>query len=307
MMRNELTTQLISAKTLPWIFGLLLIILLAATIEGIVLTFYSKKSYDWRAYAATAVDMIIRRLIDASGISIAAPILFFAYTHRINTIELSTPFAFVLLFIGQEFFYYWYHRTSHAVRWFWATHSVHHSPNELNLAAAMRLGWTGKLTGTSLFFTPLVWLGFAPATVIAVVAINLLYQFWIHAPWIPTLGPLEWVLNTPAHHSVHHASNPEYLDCNYGGVLIIFDRLFGTFRQEQAGIQIRYGLTERLYSYNPIKIALHEWSKLVRDLWSAKTWLMRIKILFGPPGTVDKEYGSTTNTIHSIKPGTSTS
>lgn len=306
-MRNELTTQLISAKTLPWIFGLLLIILLAATIEGIVLTFYSKKSYDWRAYAATAVDMIIRRLIDASGISIAAPILFFAFTHRINTVELSTPFAFVLLFIGQEFFYYWYHRTSHTVRWFWATHSVHHSPNELNLAAAMRLGWTGKLTGTSLFFTPLVWLGFAPTTVLAVVAINLLYQFWIHAPWIPTLGPLEWVLNTPAHHSVHHASNPEYLDCNYGGVLIIFDRLFGTFRQEQAGIQIRYGLTERLYSYNPIKIALHEWSKLVRDLWSAKTWLMRIKILFGPPGTVDKEYGSSTNTIHSIKPGTSTS
>ena len=307
MMRNELTTQLISAKTLPWIFGLLLIILLAATIEGIVLTFYSKKSYDWRAYAATAVDMIIRRLIDASGISIAAPILFFAYTHRINTIELSTPFAFVLLFIGQEFFYYWYHRTSHTVRWFWATHSVHHSPNELNLAAAMRLGWTGKLTGTSLFFTPLVWLGFAPTTVLAVVAINLLYQFWIHAPWIPTLGPLEWILNTPAHHSVHHASNPEYLDCNYGGVLIIFDRLFGTFRQEQAGIQIRYGLTERLYSYNPIKIALHEWYKLVRDLWSAKTWLMRIKILFGRPGTIDKEYGSSTNTINSIKPGTSTS
>lgn len=307
MMRNELTTQLINAKTLPWIFGLLLIILLAATIEGIELTFYSKKSYDWRAYAATAADMIIRRLIDASGISIAAPILFFAYTHRINTIELSTPFAFVLLFIGQEFFYYWYHRTSHTVRWFWATHSVHHSPNELNLAAAMRLGWTGKLTGTSLFFTPLVWLGFAPTTVLAVVAINLLYQFWIHAPWIPTLGPFEWILNTPAHHSVHHASNPEYLDCNYGGVLIIFDRLFGTFRQEQAGIQIRYGLTERLYSYNPIKIALHEWSKLVRDLWSAKTWLMRIKILFGAPGTVDKEYGSSTNTIHSIKPGTSTS
>ncbi|MDY7540374.1 sterol desaturase family protein [Undibacterium sp. 5I1] len=286
-MRNELTTQLISAKTLPWIFGLLLIILLAATIEGIVLTFYSKKSYDWRAYAATAADMIIRQLIDASGISIAAPILFFAYTHRINTIELSTPFAFFLLFIGQEFFYYWYHRTSHTVRWFWATHSVHHSPNELNLAAAMRLGWTGKLTGTSLFFTPLVWLGFAPTTVLAVVAINLLYQFWIHAAWIPTLGPLEWVLNTPAHHSVHHASNPEYLDCNYGGVLVIFDRLFCTFRQEQAGIQIRYGLTERLYSYNPIKIALYEWSKLVRDLWSAKTWLMRIKILFGPPGTVD--------------------
>ena len=178
---------------------------------------------------------------------------------------------------------------------------------ELNLAAAMRLGWTGKLTGTSLFFTPLVWLGFAPTTVLAVVAINLLYQFWIHAPWIPTLGPFEWILNTPAHHSVHHASNLEYLDCNYGGVLIIFDRLFGTFRQEQAGIQIRYGLTERLYSYNPIKIALHEWGKLGRDLWSAKTWLMRIKIVFGPPGTIDKEYGNSANTIRAIKTGTSTS
>jgi sterol desaturase/sphingolipid hydroxylase (fatty acid hydroxylase superfamily) len=170
------------------------------------------------------------------------------------------------------------------VRWFWATHAVHHSPNELTLAAALRLGWTGKLTGTAFFFTPLVWLGFPPSAVLASVALNLLYQFWLHAPWMPRLGPLEWVLNTPTHHKVHHASNTEYLDCNFGGVLIVFDRLFGTFVDERPGVRIRYGLTTPLHTYNPFRIAFHEWLNLGRDLQTARTWRAGIQTLLGPPG-----------------------
>jgi sterol desaturase/sphingolipid hydroxylase (fatty acid hydroxylase superfamily) len=199
-------------------------------------------------------------------------------------INLSTPTAIMVLFFGQEFFYYWYHRAAHRIRWFWATHSVHHSPNELTLASAVRLGWTGKLTGTVVFFTPLVWLGFSPTSVVSVLAANLLYQFWIHATWIPKLGPLEWIFNTPSHHRVHHGSNPEYLDCNYGGVLIIFDRLFGTFVEERKDIAIRYGLTQPLYSYNPLRIAFHEWIHLGGDLWRAKSWRQRLSTLIGPPG-----------------------
>ena len=152
------------------------------------------------------------------------------------------PWSIVLLFVGLEFFYYWYHRTSHTSRWFWAAHSVHHSPNQLNLAAAYRLGWFGKFTGTSLFFTPLVFLGFTPTVVLSALFLNLLYQFWLHADWIPRLGWLEYVFNTPSSHRVHHARNPEYLDANYGGVLIVFDRLFGTYIAERDDVRCDYGL-----------------------------------------------------------------
>jgi sterol desaturase/sphingolipid hydroxylase (fatty acid hydroxylase superfamily) len=269
-----------------WLTGLLVFVLAAATLEGLVQSFVRRRAYDWRAYGASLADAVGRRAVDALGLSIAAPVLAWAHANRVDTISLSTPAAFALLFVGQEFCYYWYHRAAHRVRWFWATHAVHHSPNELTLAAALRLGWTGKLTGTALFFAPLVWLGFPPLAVVATLAANLLYQFWLHAPWMPRLGPLEWVLNTPTHHKVHHASNLEYLDRNYGGVLIVFDRMFGTFAQERDGVQLRYGLTTPLLTHNPLRIAFHEWANLGRDLRQAKGWRAKISTLFGPPGAL---------------------
>lgn len=269
---------------LPWLGVLLLLVLACATAEGLVQTFVRRQPYDWRAYAASLADAAGRRVVEALGLSIALPVLSFAHAHRLQTLELSTPVAVALLFIGQEFCYYFYHRAAHRVRWFWATHAVHHSPNELTLAAALRLGWTGKLTGTTLFFAPLVWLGFSPVAVAATLAANLLYQFWLHAPWMPRLGPLEWVFNTPTHHKVHHASNPEYLDCNYGGVLIVFDRLFGTFVDLRDDVPPRYGLTTPLRSHNPVRIALHEWVNLGRDLRAARGWRARLALVLGPPG-----------------------
>ncbi|MDB5851564.1 MAG: putative fatty acid hydroxylase, partial [Rhodoferax sp.] len=242
-MSAETLRQGLPTALLPWLAGLLLLVIAAATAEGLVQTWLRRQPYDWRAYAASIADAIGRRAVDALGLSVAAPVLAWAFEHRLQTIAIATPLAWALLFLGQEFFYYGYHRAAHRVRWFWATHAVHHSPNELTLAAALRLGWTGKLTGTGLFFAPLVWLGFPPLAVFGTLAVNLLYQFWLHAPWIPRLGALEWVLNTPTHHKVHHASNHEYLDCNYGGVLIVFDRLFGTFVDLREDVPIRYGLT----------------------------------------------------------------
>lgn len=279
-----MTASGLAAEFRPWLLALAGLVVAAAALEGIVRHFVLRAGYDWRAFAASLADAVGRRLVDALGVSMALPVLTWAHAHRLGDIVLATPAAFAVLFLGQELCYYAYHRAAHRVAWFWATHSVHHSPNELNLAAALRLGWTGKLTGTALFFAPLVWMGLPVQAVLAALTANLLYQFWLHAPWMPRLGPLEWVLNTPRHHGVHHASNPEYLDCNYGGVLIIFDRLFGTFVDQRADLPIRYGLTEPLYSYNPLRIATQGWVRLWNQLLQARGWRARIAAVLGPPG-----------------------
>jgi len=268
----------------PWLLAALLVVVGAAVVEGVVRSLLDARGYDWRAFGVTVVDVLGRRAVDALGLSLAAPMLLWVHAHRLATIPLDGALAIAGLFVGVEFCYYWHHRASHRVRWFWATHCVHHSPNELTLAAALRLGWTGQLSGAALFFAPLVWLGFAPLAVLAAVALNLLYQFWLHATWIPKLGLLEWLLNTPSHHRVHHASNDAYLDCNYGGVVIVFDRLFGSFVAERVDLPPRYGLTAPLRSHNPLRIELHEWAALARDAFSARGWRERLHALLGPPG-----------------------
>ena len=201
-----------------------------------------------------------------------------------------------MLVIGQDFCYYWFHRASHRIRWFWASHSVHHSSNELNLGASYRFGWTGRLTGAAIFYVPMIWLGFAPGPVFIAGGFGLLYQFWVHAAWIPKLGWLEYVLNTPSHHRVHHAANPEYLDRNYGGIFIVFDRLFGTFVSERDDVPCRYGLVTPLRSNNPVIIAFHEWAALGRDLWRARSWRERLMCVIGPPGPRSDGAGSETPT-----------
>jgi sterol desaturase/sphingolipid hydroxylase (fatty acid hydroxylase superfamily) len=282
-MNNSLRHS-VDPEWLPWISAALLLVLLAATLEGVVMSWWQPGSYDWRAYFSSMGDAVLRRVVDAAGLSLAAPLLWWVWQHRITTQSLDGAASFLLLFVGMELVYYGYHRAAHRVRWFWATHTVHHSPNQLTLATAVRLGFTGKLTGTALFFTPMVWLGFSPVAVLAALALNLLYQFWIHATWIPRLwAPIEWLFNTPSHHRVHHASNPEYLDCNYGGVLIVFDRLFGSFEAERADLPPRYGLTTPLHIYNPLHIALHGWLNLWLDLVAVRGWRARVQVLCGPP------------------------
>jgi sterol desaturase/sphingolipid hydroxylase (fatty acid hydroxylase superfamily) len=260
------------------------VVLGAALVEALVLA--RRGRYDLRALGATLGVLAGRRAVDALGLSLAAPLLGWVHAHRLASIPLDGVGAVLALVVGQEFCYYWHHRAAHRVRWWWATHCVHHSPNELTLASALRLGWTGKLGGAAIFFAPLVWIGFSPQAVLGAVALNLLYQFWLHATWIPSLGPLEWVFNTPSHHRVHHARNPEYLDCNYGGVLIVFDRLFGTHVAERADRPPQYGLVEPLHSYNPLRIALHGWLGLGRDLRAARRPAELFATLFGPPDRI---------------------
>jgi sterol desaturase/sphingolipid hydroxylase (fatty acid hydroxylase superfamily) len=259
-----------------------LLILGAATIEALWL-WRKNGRYDWRAYLASAGDLALRILAGLLPLGLAAGALDLVWRHRLYTMPMHSVAAILLLIVGQDFCYYWMHRADHRVRFMWATHSVHHSPEELNLSAAYRLGWTARLSVAPLFFAPLVLIGFQPMIVAAVLSLNLLYQFWLHATWLPKLGPFEWLLNTPAHHRVHHASNPEYLDANFGGVFILFDRLFGTFRGEQHGIEIRYGLTHPIGSYNPLVIGTREWLAMARDVAGAKSWRAALASVFGPP------------------------
>jgi sterol desaturase/sphingolipid hydroxylase (fatty acid hydroxylase superfamily) len=216
-----------------------------------------------------------------SGLS-AVP-FFVVYRIRLTDIPLDAAWSWLALFIGVEFFYYWFHLASHRVRWLWATHAVHHSATRFNLSAAVRLGWTGQLTGGFVFFLPLAWLGFHPLAIAAMLAIGLLYQFFLHTALPVDLGPLEWVLNTPAHHRVHHACNDRCLDRNYGSVLIVFDRLFGTFAGAPRDEVLRFGLKGRAPSNNPLVIAFGEWTHLAADAWRATGLRQKLKVLFGPP------------------------
>jgi sterol desaturase/sphingolipid hydroxylase (fatty acid hydroxylase superfamily) len=255
-----------------------------ATIEAVILHLRGGRRYDWRAYFASLTDILVREYVVYVWLpfSLAAPLIGLAWQYRLTTVPLNTWAEIAVLFFGQEFCYYWFHRLSHRVRWLWASHAVHHSPNQLNLSAAYRIGWTGRLIGTAAFFVPMIW-GFTPRAVFTTLSLDLLYQFCLHATWIPKLGPVEYVLNTPSHHRVHHAANPEYLDRNFGGVLIVFDRLFGSFAEERADVPCRYGLVEPLHSHNPVRIAFFEWLALGRDLRRARSWSERARALFGPP------------------------
>ena len=255
------------------------------------------EDYDWRAMGVSLADQVGRGVIRLIPITLAAPAFAVAEEHRLFDLELNSVLSLLILFFGQEFLYYWFHRTAHRVRFFWANHSIHHSPTQLNLSAAYRLGWFGQFAGAAIFFTPLVWLGFDKTVVLTVVGINLLYQFWIHATWIPKLGWLELVLNTPSAHRVHHASNLRYLDANYGGVLIIFDRLFGTYIEEREEEPCIYGWVKPIHTYNPFRIELTPWISLFRDMLGARSVADALGFLVRAPGWRPDGPGETTEEL----------
>lgn len=189
--------------------------------------------------------------------------------------------TYAILFFADDFAYYWFHRIHHEVRVFWASHVVHHSSEHYNLSTALRQTWT-PMTALP-FWAGLALLGFQPWMILTQQAVSLIYQFWIHTERIGRLpAPIEFFFNTPSHHRVHHGSNEIYLDRNYGGILIIWDRLFGTFQGETE--RVRYGLTKNVRSFRPTKVAFHEFSAIGRDLRAAENWRHRLGYLFRAPG-----------------------
>ena len=278
-------------------------VLVSSLAEALVLSWRHARrggpAYDWKATGVSVVDFLVREY----PLRWWLPLAFFTgamdwfYQHRLFTLPMNHWSGWVACFIGQEFCYYWYHRAAHRVRWFWCTHAIHHSPNQLNLSAAYRFGWTGRLTGTLLFFMLAPLLGMPPRVIVLMLTLNLLYQFWIHATWIPRLGPLEWVFNTPSAHRVHHASNLEYLDGNYGGVLIVFDRLFGTYIAERDDVPCRYGLVTPVIGHNLFTIEFMHWRALWRDLRLARSAREVWGYLFKPPGWSPHGPGETTEAL----------
>lgn len=194
--------------------------------------------------------------------------------------------VFVVAFIFDDLRYYCYHRIAHRVRWVWAEHVNHHSSQHYNLTTALRQSWTGQMTGMFVLQVPMVLIGFHPAVIAFVYGFNLIYQFWIHTEAIDKLPrPIEFIFNTPSHHRVHHATNPRYLDANYAGTLIIWDRMFGTFVEELPEDMPRYGIVKNVGTFNPVRVAFHEWVGMFKDVFSSGLTLrQRLMYMIAPPG-----------------------
>jgi sterol desaturase/sphingolipid hydroxylase (fatty acid hydroxylase superfamily) len=222
----------------------------------------------------------------AAGVAAAVAIYAVAmwlYEHRVATLGWQW-WVWIICFVADDLGYYWGHRAAHRIRWFWASHVNHHSSQHYNLSTALRQTWTGFIAGSFLFRVPLALVGFHPAMILTVGGINLIYQFWIHTEAVGRLPRwFEAVMNTPSHHRVHHATNPVYLDRNFAGVFIVWDRLFGTFQPELAGTRIHYGIVRQLGSFNLLWAAFHEWAGIGRDLWTAP-WRHKPAYLWRVPG-----------------------
>jgi sterol desaturase/sphingolipid hydroxylase (fatty acid hydroxylase superfamily) len=216
-----------------------------------------------------------------AGLSFAAAV--WVYQHRLFTIPMGAWQAWVAVFLLEDLTYYVFHRLSHERRFWWASHVNHHTSQHYNLSTALRQTWTGGVAGTWLLWLPLSLLGFPPAMVAIEKGISLVYQYWVHTEAIRRLPRwVEAVFNTPSHHRVHHARNPVYLDRNYAGILIVWDRMFGSFQPELDEEPCRYGVVRNLATFNLLRVAFHEWIAIAQDL--ARAPRHALGWLFGPPG-----------------------
>jgi sterol desaturase/sphingolipid hydroxylase (fatty acid hydroxylase superfamily) len=230
----------------------------------------------------------------AAGAVFAALVFFHGY--RLFDIGWQW-WAWPLCFVLDDLAYYWFHRFAHRVRWFWASHVNHHSSQHYNLSTALRQSWTGFIAVSFVFRLPLTLIGLEPAMIVFCGGLNLIYQFWIHTEAIGRLPRwFEAVMNTPSHHRVHHATNPRYLDRNYAGTFIVWDKLFGTFQAEVDGERIRYGIVKQLGSFNLLWAVFHEWIGMGADVWRAP-WRHKLAYLWREPGWTHDASRDTSDTI----------
>lgn len=219
------------------------------------------------------------------GIFIGAVYLF-AYQIAPYKFPADAWWSWAILFFVDDFAYYWFHRISHESRLFWNFHVVHHSSEQYNLSVAVRQSWFGGIVHW-IFYVPIMLIGFAPWMFAIMHGFNLIYQFWIHTKLIDKLGPFESILNTPSHHRVHHGVNEEYIDKNYAGVLIIWDRIFGSFVAEDH--EPRYGITTPLKTYNPLIANTHAWTEMFQAVRRQKDLKGKLKCIFGAPDMDTKQ------------------
>ena len=222
----------------------------------------------------------------------------YVYDHfRLMTIPIAW-WSFILIFFADDISYYWFHRVSHTCRLFWASHVVHHSSKHYNLSTALRQTWSGSFY-SFIFWIWMPLLGFHPAMIMLQMSVSLLYQFWIHTETIDKMPKwFEAIMNTPSHHRVHHGSNPLYLDRNHAGILIIWDKIFGTFQPELNEEKVVYGLVKNINTFNPIKIAFIEWIYLFKDVLTGKKSIkIRILYLIESPSWTHDDTGKISNDL----------
>ena len=237
----------------------------------------ARRADTWASLAMGAGNVLISAAIGGALYALYS----WLWAHRLFDIGTGAA-AWVLLFVAEDFTYYWWHRASHEIRFLWAAHENHHSSQYFNYSTALRQSYTTPFT-VPLFYWWLPLAGFAPWMVFTQISISLIYQFWIHTELVGRLPRwFEAIFNTPSHHRVHHGANVEYLDRNHGGILIVWDRLFGTFEPERA--RVRYGLTKNIDTFHPLRIAFHEWAAMLRDAARASSWRARLGFLLAPPG-----------------------
>ena len=268
------------------------VFLLCVVLEWRYAVIRQQNWYQWRDTLANAMLALLHQGADMLALLLLMPFFYWLHQYSLFSIEL-TALNLLLAFILQDFLYYWFHRGSHHIRWLWASHVAHHSSRLMNFSTAFRQSLTYPLSGMWLFWLPMILVGYDPKLVFAVVALNLAFQFFVHTQAIGRLGVLEHIFNTPSHHRVHHACNQIYIDRNFAGVLIIWDKLFGTFVPEQTDEPCRYGITDDFSSTNPFTITFYEWRRMWSDARSKQRRQPLWQILFKMPpklntGTTEK-------------------
>jgi sterol desaturase/sphingolipid hydroxylase (fatty acid hydroxylase superfamily) len=262
--------------------------ILAMGVEYVYGRFVRRQTYRLSDTVNSLALGVLSRLVDVLRLGFSG-IVFGALVAWLGVPQWSMDSAWqwVAAFVAYDFCYYWKHRYGHEWRIMWASHIAHHQSEEFNLSTALRQ------TGTDyigfVFYIPLYLVGMPASAVITVGSLNLIYQFWVHTEHIRRLGPLEWVFVTPSNHRVHHARNPEYIDKNYGGVFILWDRLFGTFKDERADLPCVYGITTGLKSWNPLWANLHFWIDTAKLAWRTKRWRDKLLIWFKPPAWIPSD------------------
>jgi len=245
---------------------------------------HHRKAYSLPDTATNLYLTGLNSLIDLLMSGVALGFLSLVWMHRAFDFAPAGYAYGLALFVAEDFFYYVLHYVDHHCRFFWATHVTHHSSMLFNFSTGLRSSVFQPLY-RMFFFAPIALLGFQPIDILVMYAATQIFGTFVHNDRCGKLGPLEWIFVTPSHHRVHHASNPKYLDKNMGMALIVWDRMFGTFVEEDANEPVRYGLTVPLYSRGPINIVFHEWKDIWRDLRvNARNWQERLCYVFGPPG-----------------------
>lgn len=272
----------------PIAFAIPLYVILIV-VEMLLWRFKGIASYEARDTAtsfATGFGAVVVSALGASAVILAS----FSLAYNVRFFDAPDGiWSFALCLLLADFAYYWSHRFSHESRWLWASHVVHHSSQHYNFATALRSPWTDLLSLSFLFYAPICLLGFDPLLVFLCRGIVVAYQFWFHTETIDQMGWLEQVIVTPSHHRVHHAINQKYLDKNYGAILVIWDRMFGTFEREDRAEPPAYGIVDPIGVFNPITVAFHEWIAIARDVLRARSWRDVTFALFGPPGARRKK------------------